>query len=113
MTAIPKRVAAELEQRSRGVCEGCGKAPATEMHHRKFRSRGGLHRLGNLLHLCGWGNHTGCHGAAHGPDAPEGWAVHSWEDPLLVPVVHARAGRTYLTNVVGSPFAPVDDIPPF
>lgn len=29
--------------------------------------------------LCGWGNHTGCHGEAHSADPPEGWAVSQFD----------------------------------
>lgn len=113
MSGPTKATLLALEERSGGTCEGCGGAPATEVHHRKFRSRGGLHNLGNLLHLCGWGNHTGCHGRAHSADPPEGWAVHSWDDPLLTPVIHAREGLTYLTNMPAAPFGAVGGIPEF
>lgn len=49
------------------------------MHHRKFRSRGGKDEVVNILHLCGWGNHTGCHGVAHSGERGEqlGWALPS------------------------------------
>ena len=62
-------------------------AAATEIHHRKFRSRGGTHDPSNLIHLCGFGNHTGCHGIAHSERGHElGWSVHSWDEPARVPV---------------------------
>lgn len=88
MTGFSPAVSALIEKRSGGVCEGCGVAPATEKHHRQFRSRGGSNRASNGLHLCGWGNHTGCHGRAHAGAIGEslGWAIRSGFDPLEVPV---------------------------
>lgn len=85
---IPAKVKRAVEARSGGVCEGCGQRPAVEMHHRKFRSRGGKHEVVNLLHLCGWGNHSGCHGVAHDGDrgVALGWAVNSWDEPRNRPV---------------------------
>ncbi|SFN66740.1 HNH endonuclease [Mycetocola miduiensis] len=76
-----------LKKRSRGLCEGCGLEPATEAHHAQYKSRGGPDTLGNALHLCGWGNHTGCHGIAHSGARGEslGWAIRSGHNPLLVP----------------------------
>lgn len=84
--SFPASVRKVVAKRSGGVCEGCGNAPATEFHHRRFKSRGGKDTVPNCLHLCGWGNHTGCHGLAHSASPPPGWAVHSWESPELVPV---------------------------
>lgn len=88
--AIPKRVSELIEKRSGGVCEGCGHRPAVEKHHRKYKSRGGKDEVVNLLHLCGWGNHTGCHGVAHSTRGHElGWSVNSWADPADVAVTFA------------------------
>jgi len=96
--AIPASVRRAVEMRSGGVCEGCGMRPATEKHHRLFRSRGGPHTISNLLDLCGWGNHTGCHGVAHTRVGEErGWSIRSGGDPLLVPVEHALFGLVLLT----------------
>ena len=87
MSGFPPAVLRALKKRSMGVCEGCGLAQATEAHHRQFRSRGGPEILANALHLCGWGNHTGCHGVAHtAVGEARGWAVRSGFDVLLVPV---------------------------
>ena len=88
MTAIPAKVANIVRDRAQGRCEGCGAYADTELHHRVFRSRGGAHSPQNLIALCGWGNHTGCHGAAHSGrlGAARGWAVHSWHNPAEVPV---------------------------
>lgn len=76
---MPEKHVELLGERSQGTCEGgCGQ-PATEIHHRRFLGRGGKHNLANLLALCGWGNHTGCHGTAHKGHAPAGWAISAWE----------------------------------
>ena len=94
----PKRVADLIRQRSDGVCEGCGQRAATEMHHRRLKSRGGQNAVENGLHLCGWGNHTGCHGTAHSGEGHElGWSVNSWADPKLVPVLY-RGVMSWLTD---------------
>jgi hypothetical protein len=75
--------------RSFGLCEICGVRQATELHHRQYRSRGGRHEVANLLHVCGWGNHTGCHGKGHNPGAHEnGWAVASGLNPEEVRVMY-------------------------
>lgn len=74
---IPAANRRMVEERSKGICEGCGKAPATEIHHRRYKSRGGRHEVSNLIHLCGWGNHTGCHGVAHKGAERIGWSVSS------------------------------------
>ncbi|OOB90335.1 HNH endonuclease [Rathayibacter sp. VKM Ac-2630] len=99
---VPIGVQLAVEARSGGMCEGCGLHRATEKHHRKFRSRGGEDTVENLLDLCGSGNHSGCHGAAHGArPAPErceaiGWEVRTDEDPLDVPVPY-RGRLVHLT----------------
>jgi len=81
-----------MRARSRGVCEGCGAAPAAEFHHRQYRSRGGASVASNGLHLCGWGNHTGCHGVAHTAIGEQlGWSIRSGFDPAVVPVFHKAA----------------------
>ena len=100
---VPEGVVLALEIRSFGMCEGCGLRRATEIHHRKFRSRGGDNSIENLLHLCGWGNHTGCHGAAHGGGTEEerlraiGWAVKPDETPADVVLLY-RGKVRYLTE---------------
>lgn len=102
MNGIPTAVQATVRARSRGTCEGCGRRPATEMHHRKYRSRGGQHTASNLLHLCGWGNHTGCHGIAHSTAGHDkGWSVHSWDDPAQTSTEHPVHGRVLLDDAGG------------
>ena len=79
---IPAANRQKVEDRSGGICEACGEKPATEIHHRRYKSRGGGHEVSNLLHVCGWGNHTGCHGEAHGPGGEgPGWSVESGYRP--------------------------------
>lgn len=87
------RAVSAVKKRSGGVCEGCGQAKATDVHHRLYRSRGGLDAAENLLHLCGGpsglpgGNHSGCHGVAHTAEGEaRGWSVRSGHDPSEVPV---------------------------
>lgn len=108
-TDIPESVRRAVEARSGGVCEGCGVAAATEMHHRLYRSRGGAHTVENLLHLCGWGNHTGCHGVAHTKVGEvTGWSIRSGGKPSEVEVLHALFGLVLLTTE-GS-WKPADDV---
>lgn len=97
--AESRRAFTLVAERSFGLCEGCGKRAATQMHHRLFKSRGGQDFVVNLLHLCGSGNMLGCHGAAHmGGSAAEdiGWAIRSGGSPADVQVVY-RGQRVYLT----------------
>lgn len=98
MSAIPAKTRRMVALRSDDVCEGCGKATATNVHHRQYLSRGGSHSLENLLHLCGMGNAGGCHGVAHsGEGAEMGWSVASWQDPRDVPVLY-RGTLRWLTK---------------
>ena len=94
MTAIPPKTRRMVDLRSDSLCEGCGEAPATNIHHRQYLSRGGTHALDNLLHLCGLGNVNGCHGRAHtGEGAELGWSVQSWDDPQHIPVMYRGVGK--------------------
>ena len=65
MSAIPTKVRKIVSSRDGGACVRCGAIGALELHHRRYRSRGGMHDAANLITVCGWGNHTGCHGWAH------------------------------------------------
>lgn len=60
--AITRKMAYERDD---GLCVLCG-AMATEVHHIKFRSRGGKSNLSNLACLC-----RECHANAHGIYAKE------------------------------------------
>lgn len=95
--AIPETLRQAIAERSGGVCEGCGIARATNIHHRQYLSRGGQHTLTNTLHLCGTGNTSGCHGRAHTDGSDIGWSVHRWEDPALIPVDY-RGQLRWLTD---------------
>lgn len=99
---IPAAVVRLVEARSGGLCEACGRVPAREKHHRQYRSRSGSDVASNLLDLCGWGNHTGCHGVAHSKRGHDlGLSVHSWDSPDAVAVVHAVHGLVLLDDVGG------------
>jgi hypothetical protein len=56
------------QHRSRGGCELCRDAPATEIHHRRRRSAGGLDHHTNYLDLCHSCHHVTIHGNT-------GWAM--------------------------------------
>ena len=79
---MPDEAVELVEERSNGMCEArCGRR-ATEIHHRRYLSRGGRHNVANLVHLCGMGNHDNgfCHGVAHrGKQAPPGWSISAWD----------------------------------
>lgn len=80
-----KRGYERAAERSFGLCEGCGKVQATQMHHRLHRSHGGDERVTNLLHLC-----LTCHQSAH-LDSDRyvlGWAVRTGYNPALIPVLY-------------------------
>lgn len=99
---IPAKNRRSVEQRSGFVCEGCGNREATEIHHRKYKSRGGGHEVSNLIHLCGWGNHTGCHGVAHSAEGHElGWSCSSWSVASRVPLLY-RGTLVLLTDEGGT-----------
>lgn len=83
-----------LANRSHGRCEWCGHGgKRLEVHHRLFRSRGGKHDASNLVMLCGWGNHTGCHGRAHGAQVGDteaaeraGMSLRSGSNPAAIEI---------------------------
>lgn len=88
----PKKIPAKnrrlIEVRSGGVCESCGDRPASDIHHRQYLSRGGSHDVHNLIHLCGFGNTSGCHGRAHTNGTPEGLSIGRGFRSLLIPVLY-------------------------
>lgn len=63
---IPGGTRMQVRGRERQMCVRCGMRGA-EIHHRRSKSvrDGHTHCPCNLVYLCGWGNHTGCHGWAH------------------------------------------------
>lgn len=100
--SIPKSVRVAVMRRSDGVCEWCGLHRDVELHHRRFRSRGGKHTVENIVALCGWGNHTGCHGKAHTTPtvAAQGFAISGYErrTDREIPVRHAVWGWCLLNR---------------
>jgi hypothetical protein len=95
------RSAGWCEVRLPGICLG----RASNWHHRKNRSQGGLWLASNGLHVCGTGT-TGCHGALTNTNGraeefrAAGWIVPSYVDPAQVPVL--IAGRFVLLADYGS-----------
>lgn len=84
-----------VRERSREVCERCGMARATDMHHRKLR-RHGDHAPANLVHLC-----RACHNAVHAdPKAAHaaGFIVWRHEDPREIAIEHGLLGRVKLDD---------------
>ena len=92
MNAASRRAYEAVAERAGGRCEGCGERAASQMHHRQFRSRGGKDTPANLVHLCLW-----CHATAHSAEPPQGWAVHSWDDPAEELFLH-HWGLIYLKD---------------
>jgi 5-methylcytosine-specific restriction endonuclease McrA len=92
---------ARAAERSAGLCEICGEKQATETHHRLHRAHGTLDTVENLIRVCGWGNHTGCHGRAHNDSKryANGWAVRSGFDPALTSVLYR--GRLMILTADG------------
>lgn len=88
MTPVSKPQRDQLRERSEGICEVCGSAPATNCHHRKNKSQGGGNELSNLMHVCGSGT-TGCHGWITENPAKSyryGLSVRSYGNPAMAQV---------------------------
>lgn len=91
---VTARDRAIVLDRSGGMCEVCGAAPASNVHHRRGRGMGGtrraIHSPAWLLAVCGMGNTSGCHGRIEGDRVEaerNGWAL-AWsvEDASAAPV---------------------------
>jgi hypothetical protein len=74
--AIPTRVKRAVRARDRGCrFPGCGQRLFTDVHHIRWRSRGGSNRLANLAELC-WHHHWLVHEGGWGLEAePDGELV--------------------------------------
>lgn len=87
-----------LRERSGGICEVCGHAPAESVHHRKKAGR--EWSPSNTLHTCGDGV-RGCHGHIEGhPNAAkeQGWWLLPIQDPARTPVWLAGRGFVFLAD---------------
>jgi len=113
-----------VSQRSRGICERCGRARADGKHHRVKRGQLGKWDPSNIVDLCGTGT-TGCHGFVENPSAfgaapdaagsdGEGWALRSYEDPRAISVAHQMLPgmMMFLDDEGGLITDPVRDAPP-
>lgn len=92
MKADEEQCRKNLQERSQGLCERCGRQGHT-LHHRRKRSAGGPWTPTNCVWLCGHGT-MGCHGwVEHNPNSArdEGFHVRSFEDETDIPVL--RRGR--------------------
>jgi 5-methylcytosine-specific restriction protein A len=99
-----------VRARSGGLCELCGAAAGTNIHHRRPRKMGGSRRPDtnlpqNLLHLCGSAT-EGCHGLIEGNRGhaySNGWLVADRQDPADIPCLHRgqyvwlRSDGTYIS----------------
>lgn len=91
----PTREVCDLvDERDGRRCVICGRSLygiGMSRHHRMLRSHAPeniKHTVQNLMDLCGSGT-TGCHGWTHAHPSEayaNGWMVHSWDDPLSIPV---------------------------
>jgi hypothetical protein len=79
--------------RANGMCEVCGEAPASNIHHRRPRGMGGtrraIHSPAWLLAVCGQGNASGCHGRIESDRYAAqvaGWLLGPLEEPSTCPV---------------------------
>ena len=73
-----------IRQRSWGICERCGRKPASEAAHRVGRGVGGKWDPSNLLDLC-----HDCHAGNHHEPARayrEGFHLQAHQSPLDEPV---------------------------
>lgn len=98
MTPEERRTRRVVKARSGGLCELCGRE-ATQMHHRRKAGRDWT--PANVLHVCGLGNYSGCHGhIERNPTAAkeQGWWLLPHQDPTTAPVWVVERGRVLLLN---------------
>lgn len=106
MAGVTPRDRATVLDRSGGMCEVCGSARATNVHHRRARGMGGtrraIHSPAWLLAVCGQGNTSGCHGrieSSRTAALDAGWLLGPSDDPST-PVLLA-IGRVILDDEGG------------
>lgn len=85
---IPADIRAAVAMRSKGRCEARTEAcegAATQIHHIAGRGWLGCHDPRLLLHVCGLGNATGCHGWIHQdrPRAEAAGFLSKWSGPRM------------------------------
>ena len=94
--AIPTRVKRAVRARDRGCrFPGCGQRLFTDVHHIRWRSRGGSNRLANLAELC-WHHHWLVHEGGWGLEAePDGElvAIQPNGDTAHAAIGHDRSRR--------------------
>lgn len=85
-------------ERDRYQCRRC-RRPASDVHHRTPRGMGGTKSdavnfgLANLASLC-----RSCHDHVHAHPAEsydEGWLVHHWDNPELIPLPEGGCGPLF------------------
>jgi 5-methylcytosine-specific restriction enzyme A len=94
MTGFPVKVRATVHHRAAGMCEKCGTARATEIHHRRPRGMGGskvddTNTASNALFLC-----ARCHGIIEDQRRyaiDQGWLVKQHHHPADIPVLYRGA----------------------
>ncbi len=99
VSAEERLARAVVRLRATGLCEGCGRAPATDYAHRVRRGPGKW-CPSNALHLCGGlaaslarPGALSCHGWSHAnPTAARsiGWLLRTTDDPETTPVLLPR-----------------------
>jgi hypothetical protein len=91
-----------LLERDLGRCLHCGATEALSPNHRANRGMGGSKardRAANLVVLCSiYNGQIESDKWARAEAIAFGWKIHSWEDPLSVPVMDRMSGTWYWLN---------------
>ncbi len=94
-TTVEALARAVVRSRSGGRCEMDCAEPATDWHHRRFRSQGGAWSAENGLHLCS--RHHQWITEHPAKSYTLGWSVRSTVDPAAMPVLR-RGVWVWLTE---------------